>query len=130
MKITRDNYESFFLDYLEGKLKISQIDEFLDFLEQNRDLKDELHQFENVHLPEEQIFFTDKGKLYKSVSDQTVIHENKLIAYLEGDLEKEERIGFEAYLANHQELQKEYNLFVKTRLIPDSEIRIPDKHKL
>lgn len=130
MKINRDNYESFFLDYLEGKLKVSQIDEFLDFLEQNQDLKNELLQFESVYLPEEQIHFTDKGKLYKSVSDQIVIHENKLIAYLEGDLEKDERIGFEAYLANHQELQKEYNLFAKTRLIPDTVIRIPDKHKL
>jgi len=130
MNITRDNYESFFLDFLEGKLKESHIDEFLDFLDQNRDLKDELHQFESIHLPDEQILFTDKGKLYKSGSDQTVIHENKLIAYLEGDLEKEERIGFEAYLANHQELQKEYNLFAKTRLMPDAGIRMPDKYKL
>ena len=103
MKISRENYESFFLDYLEGKLKESQIDEFLDFLEQNQDLKDELHQFENIHLLEEQIIFTDKGKLYKSVSDQTVIHENKLVAFMEGDLEREERQGFETYLANHQE---------------------------
>lgn len=130
MKINRDNYESFFLDFLEGKLKENQIDEFLDFLEQNQDLKDELHQFESVHLPEEQILFTDKGKLYKSDSDQMGNHENKLIAYLEGDLEKEERIRFEAYLASHQELQKEYNLFAKTRLIPDTGIRMPDKHKL
>jgi len=130
MKINRDNYESFFLDFLEGKLKENQIDEFLDFLEQNQDLKDELHQFESVHLPEEQILFTDKGKLYKSDSEQKVIPENKLIAYLEGDLEKEERIRFEAYLASHQELQKEYNLFARTRLIPESGIRMTDKHKL
>ena len=130
MKINRDNYESFFLDFMEGKLKENQIDEFLDFLKQNQDLKDELHQFESVRLPEEQILFTDKGKLYKSDSDQKVIQENKLIAYLEGDLEKEERIRFEAYLASHQELQKEYNLFVWTRLIPDAGIRMPDKHKL
>ncbi|MBC8005772.1 MAG: hypothetical protein H7X84_09885, partial [Verrucomicrobia bacterium] len=48
-KITRDNYEAFFLDYLEGNLEETLIDQFLDFLEKNPDLKEELHLFENIH---------------------------------------------------------------------------------
>src|SRR5665647_290913 len=130
MKITREDYEPFFLDYLEGNLKESQIDEFLDFLEQNPDLKEELHQFENVNLPKEQILFSEKKKLYKSASDQNSMLENKLVAYLEDDLKKEERLAFEAFLASHPELQKEYNLFTKTRLVPETEIRFPNKQKL
>jgi len=130
MKITREDYEPFFLDYLEGNLKESQIDEFLDFLEQNPDLKEELHQFENVNLPKEQILFSEKKKLYKSASDQNSMLENKLVAYLEDDLKKEERLAFEAFLASHPELQKEYNLFTKTRLVPEAEIRFPNKQKL
>ena len=52
MKITRDNYESFFIDYIEGNLPENMIDQFLDFLNQNPDLKEELHLFEEVNLPE------------------------------------------------------------------------------
>jgi len=58
------------------------------------------------------------------------VPENKLIAYLEGDLEKKERLAFETCLAGNPELQKEYKLFVKTRLNPDPGIRFTAKQKL
>lgn len=130
MKITRDNYESFFLDFLEGNLQENLIDQFLDFLEQNPDLKEELHLFENVSLPEEQIVYSEKEQLYKSIMNEKGISETKLIAYLEGDLENKDRKSFETYLSVHPELQKEYNLFSKTRLVPDAGIMFPDKKKL
>lgn len=130
MKITRDNYEPFFLDYLEGNLDENKIDQFLEFLMQNPDLKEELHLFENVHLPEEQIIFSDKMKLYKNAADEKIVAENKAIAYLEGDLDDDDRKSFETYLATHPELQKEYTVFTKTRLIPEAGIKYPDKLKL
>lgn len=130
MKITRDNYESFFLDFLEGNLDEDQIDQFLDFLKQNPDLKEELQLFENVHLPEEPIIFSEKQKLYKSVADEKAVLENRLVAFHEGDLENDERKSFETYLSSHPELQKEYNLLTKTRLVPDAKIKYPDKQKL
>lgn len=130
MIITRDNYEPFFLDYLEGNLNENMIDQFLDFLERNPDLKEELQLFENVHLPEEHIIFSAKEELYKSVSEANAALENKTIAYLEGDLDDEDRKSFEAYLNSHPELQKEYKLFAKTRLTPDTGIKYPNKQKL
>lgn len=130
MKIIRNNYESFFLDYFEGNLEEDQIDQFLDFLEQNQDLKTELQLFENVSLPEEQISFAAKKNLYKSDADQYIVHKNKLVAYLEGDLENEEKLSFETYFTNHPELQSEYRQLTQTRLIPDFEIKFPNKRKL
>jgi hypothetical protein len=130
MMITRDNYEPFFLDYLEGNLGENMIDQFLDFLEKNPDLKEELHLFENIHLPENQIVFSGKENLYKSVQEEKSAFEIKSVAFLEGDLKDEEHKSFEAYLANHPELQKEYNLFTKTRLVADAEIKYPDRQKL
>ena len=130
MTITRDNYEPFFLDYLEGNLDENNIDQFLDFLKQNPDLKEELHLFENIHLPEEQVIFTGKEHLYKLAQDENTAFEIKAIAYLEGDLKDEERKSFEAYLADHPELMKEYNLLEKTRLVADTGIQYPDKQKL
>ncbi|MDP3643834.1 MAG: hypothetical protein Q8S54_11670 [Bacteroidota bacterium] len=130
MNITRDNYEPFFLDYLEGNLKENMIDQFLDFLENNPDLKEELHLFEYIHLPEEHIDFSGKEQLYKSSAEAKAIFENKTIAYLEGDLEYEGRKSFETYLSGHPELQKEYALFSKTRLKPDTGIIYQGKNKL
>lgn len=129
MKITRDNYEAFFLDFLEGNLEESQIDQFLDFLEQNPDLKQELHLFEEVNIPEEKVVFTGKNRLYKTeVAGDTL--DNRMIAHLEGDLDEDERSSFEAYLAANPGLQKEYNLFGKTKLIADQNIKFSGKRRL
>jgi hypothetical protein len=130
MTITRDNYEPFFLDYLEGNLKEDMIDEFLDFLEQNPDLKEELHLFEHIHLPEEQLVFSGKKHLYKSAVEEKTAFEIKTIAYMEGDLKAEEQRSFNAYLAGHPELQKEYDVMTKTRLVTDTNIKYPHRKNL
>lgn len=128
--ITRDNYESFFIDYLDGNLPESMIDQFLDFLNQNPDLKEELHLFEEVMLPEETVVFGNKKQLHKSLADENRRFENKAIAHMEGDLDSEEHKAFRTYLAANPELKKEYDLFAQTRLTPDTEIHFPDKRKL
>jgi len=130
MKITRDNYESFFMDYIEGNLHESMIDQFLDFLNQNPDLKEELHLFEEVNLPEEHVVFQEKQQLHKSAADENRRLENTVVAYMEGDLDADENKAFETYLAAHPELKKEYDLFAKTQLKPDFGIKYPDKQKL
>lgn len=130
MNITRDNYEIFFLDYLEGHLEESLIDPFLDFLEQNPDLKEELQLFENVHLPQESIAFPGKKQLYRLSPEEREAFDLKAVALMEGDLKKAERRLLEAYLEKHPELKKEAALFEKTRLIADKSILFPDKEKL
>lgn len=130
MTITRDNYEPYFLDFLDGNLKEDQIDQFLDFLELNPDLKEELQLLENVTLPEEQIEFSGKDNLYKSSADFKAATESKMIASLEGDLDSDEQKSFETWLVNHPELKKEYELFSKIRLTPDPTIKFPEKKKL
>lgn len=130
MKITRDNYESFFIDYIEGNLHESMIDQFLDFLNQNPDLKEELHLFEEINLPGEHVVFQEKQQLHKNAADENRRLENTVVAYLEDDLDADENKAFENYLAAHPELKKEYDLFAKTRLTPDSGIKYPEKRKL
>lgn len=130
MKITRDNYESFFLDYLEGNLEETMIDQFLDFLKQNPDLKEELHLFENIPLPKEPIVFPVKESLYKTSGSENESFDRRAVAYLEGDLKEKERRAFETSLAQNPKLQAEYALFEKTRLIPDPEIQFQQKEKL
>jgi hypothetical protein len=52
-KITRHNYESFFLDYLEGELSDELKMELEVFLTENPDLAEELEEFESVSLKPE-----------------------------------------------------------------------------
>lgn len=130
MKITRDNYEVFFLDYLEGNLQEPDMDQFLDFLEQNTDLKDELRSFERISLPDETTVMPGKENLYKTIEEGKEAAGNKFVAFLEGDLDEAERKRFESHLAEHPEQQKEYALFEKTRLKPDPAIHFANKRKL
>lgn len=128
--ITRENYESFFVDYLEGNLPENQIDQFLDFLNQNPDLKEELHLFEEVNLPEESVVFSAKKQLYKTPAEESTKLQTNCVAYLEGDMSADERKSFETYLAIHPELKKESDQFSKTRLIPDLAVQFQHKGKL
>ncbi len=130
MKITRTNYESFFIDYIEGNLPESMIDQFLDFLNQNPDLKEELHLFEEVNLPEEHVVFQEKKQLHRNAADEKHRLENIAIAYLEGDWDADENKTVESYLFTNPEFKRAYDLFAKTQLKPDFGIKYPEKRKL
>lgn len=130
MNINRDNYEVFFMDYLDGNLDEKYIDQFLDFLEKNPDLKEELHLFENISLPEDELVFSGKNTLYKNTAYEKEVLENKFIAYLENDLESADRKLFESWLGANPEFQKEYQLYQKTKLVPETGIVFGAKDSL
>ncbi len=130
MMINRVNYESFFLDYLENRLEENVVDEFLEFLKQNPDLKTELDQFESIPLPLEEVAFSGKRNLYKSDEADVVSWERKFIAFMEGDLGSKEHESFKTSITGREELQKEYNLFCKSRLVADPSVKYSDKQKL
>lgn len=130
MKITRDNYEVYFLDYLEGNLDETLVNDFIDFLGQNPDLKAELDMAGTVKLEPEHISFGSKRKLYKEKFDLEQEFNRVAVARLEGDLQKNEKAEFENYLSKHPEKQKEATLFEKTRLKADESIVFKKKNKL
>ena len=130
MKITRENYETFFLDYLEGNLDEQLMDDFIDFLQQNADLKKELELFESITIPDISLEFPGKEKLYRHSLDHTPIFEKWAVASMEGDLNETEKQEFELYIENHPEKKKEFELFEKTRLIPDLSVTFSKKDLL
>ena len=58
--ISRNNYEVFFLDYLEGKLSEEELGMLRTFLEFNPDLAVELEGMEQMRLQPERIVFMEK----------------------------------------------------------------------
>ncbi len=130
VEINRNNYESWFVDYLEGNLDETVVDRFIEFLQKNPDLKEELKLFESVTAVAEDLTFQPKNKLYKEKYDQENAFNETAIAELEGDLDLDEIESFEKYLKSHPEKQKEKQLFEKTILLADKTILFENKNKL
>lgn len=130
MEITRKNYEAYFVDYLEGKLDEKLVDQFLEFLEQNPDLKEELKLFESGTVVPEDTTFTKKNKLYKEKYDLEDAFNSAAIARLEGDIGSKEKREFDAYLSKHPDKQNDVRLFSKTILKADEKITFVHKNRL
>lgn len=130
MKITRENYEPFFLDYLEGNLEEHLVDDFIEFLQQNPDLKNELQLFETVTIPAEELKFPEKNMLYRNKYDQPEIFEQTSIAWLEGDLSISEAGEFMSYIEKNPKRKKELSRYELTRIRPDLSVTFSKKDKL
>jgi hypothetical protein len=130
MKINRNNYEAFFIDYLEGILDEKLVDDFIEFLQQNPDLKEELSLFQTVSIGQEEITFNKKDLLLKEKYDVENEFNQAAIANLEGDITASEKVEFENYLSTHPEKQKESDLFRHTKLQPDKNVVFSNKNKL
>ena len=134
MQIDRQNYEAYFLDYIEGKLNTAEIGSLLNFLASNPDLKAELDNYEAVTLIPESSIFVEKNLLRKnSIGIQSVNESNFdeiCIGRIEGSLDKNIEILFETYLKEHPEKIKEYDQYLKTILEPDDKVVFNEKSKL
>jgi hypothetical protein len=130
MEITRDNYEEFFIDFLEGNIDESIVDQFIEFLQRNPDLKDELKAFKSFSPEEEKIIFPGKEKLYKEKYDSQKEFDLSSVAIIENDLSPEETHNFQIYLNKHPEKVKEFELFKKTRLNADESVIFKNKKRL
>lgn len=133
MKITRKNYESYFLDYLEGLLDPSLMEEMSEFIRQNPDLNAELEDFDSLQLQADTIQFKEKDQLKKLPVSSRIIHDQNFdqvcIAKLEGDLSSVEEKALNQFLVEHPAREKEFKIFQKTKLQPQPVI-FPDKSRL
>ena len=132
MKINRENYEIYFVDYLDGKLNAADKEAVCQFISENPDLEKELANLEKMILEPEEVEFSGKKKMKKNEhsSENSEADDNKFVAYFEGDLSKNEAHAFYSKVQNNDKLKKEYKLFSKVFLKPDLSIVFPEKQKL
>src|SRR5690554_1422689 len=119
MKITRNNYEKYFIDYLDGNLAEEMVDDFLEFIHQNPDLKDELKLAGAIHFEASDALYEAKENLIREKYDIAEAFDNTAIAYIEGDLSEMEKDDFENYLDRHPQRKHELAAYVNTKLTPD-----------
>lgn len=128
MNINRNNYEAFFIDYIDGNLSAEMTAELFLFLETNPDLKEELEGLESFSLPENEEQFPSRDALKRGA-----INAENLSWYLaastEHDLSAVEQKQLDEYLLKNPDAKNEKILFQLARLHPGDEV-YPDKNKL
>lgn len=131
--IKRDNYERFFLDYVDGNLTKSEVDQLISFLNINPDLKEELNELENELLISEIYIFNKKSVLKKDPILEYELNNNfdeLCIASIEGDLNELQIAEFNKLFDENPNLKKQLTLFEKTVLVPDLKITYNNKSTL
>jgi hypothetical protein len=127
MSISRDNYEFFLIDFLEGTLPKADHAKLFDFLEHHVDLKEEFSLL-NKPISKDELPFENKlpdfNFLKKSYEDW--VADEELIALMEHDLIGELKEIVEKKLANYPSNNKRYELFLQTKLIPEEHV-FPNK---
>lgn len=126
MKITMDNYEAFFLDYVEGRLDDSSVLEMLAFLRKHPELKEELECFSEMKLEPAQIGYKDKELLKKlNFKDAAVSLRNFddfCIAYYEKELSHSESQKLFDFLHQNPDKKKDFQLYGEVFLKADPSV--------
>ncbi len=129
--INRNNYEEFFLMYVDGELSAAQKETVEAFVKQNPDLKEELNMLRQaVLLPEEDIFF-DKTSLFKHTGNEitTTNCEEKFLLYVDDELDAKDKAAVETFVLQHPQLQEDFTLLKQTKL-PAETIEFANKEVL
>lgn len=117
------------LNYLEGNLSSEQLISFEDKLMQDKDLAKDLELYKKTLLkPERDPIFEFKSGLLKT--DDDLVLNNSMIAYLENQLSGPEKVKFEKELNSDKALAKEFQALSKTLLVADLSVIYPDKEAL
>lgn len=129
MKITRHNYETYLIDYLEGNLDTATVNEVRLFLEMNPDIKAEFEGINEVSVHAGQLLMPGKEGLKKTESG-ILSFDEKCIGFLEGDLNEIQIKDLKKEIAASPEKEKDLRLYELTRLKPDPAIVFPGKQSL
>jgi hypothetical protein len=119
MKPDRENYEIWLTDWLEGTLGQEQTEQFLSFLEENPDIKEEAESMSFTRLSSLNDHFTKKEDLIRTPADITSSQIEYLsVAFLEKDLSAEQLDDLNQNIDLNQENRKLFESVQKIRLVP------------
>ncbi len=129
MKINKNNYEAWFLDYYEGALTPQQVADLLLFVEQHPEFKKEFESFENFSLEDYSVIeFENKSSLKKEITIEN--KEEYFIRSVEGMLNATEKGLLDTFIEQHPQYLTELELFKKTKLVADTSVTFDNKELL
>jgi anti-sigma factor RsiW len=126
MDINRNNYEGFFLQYVDGELDLAGKKAVEAFVRLNPDLQAELLMLQETVLQAEPFIFDNKAVLYKTSEDTQA----QLLQYLDKELSPAETKLLEQQLITDKALQHEWNILQQTQLDAQEVMVFADKASL
>lgn len=136
MKVTKQNYERFLIDFMDGTIDPSTKESLFDFLDENPKIKAEFNDLDIINTAvDEDISFELKANLKKTqITSSPNIHgknyEEFFIASTEGDLTIAEEKELGEFMAVNPSLKKEQQLYKQSKAQPDLSIQYPHKKAL
>lgn len=130
--ITRDNYEAYFVMYVDDELSAADRKAVENFIQQHPDLEEELVMLQqSVLRANEHIIFEQKESLYKNTAGKDLINElnceEYFVQYGDDELTNEEKDVVEQFVYHHPQYQAAFELIQQVKLVPDKALTFPDK---
>ncbi len=129
MNINRNNYEEYFLLYIDNELNAAEKKEVELFLQTNTDLQIEMDIFKNTIFQSDDIIFPDKGQLIKEEEIPAQLQE-QLLLYIDNELDISSKKIIDQKIAIDKLLQQELSILQKTKLDTSAQIVFADKASL
>lgn len=126
MEITRANYESYFLLYVDRELTPAEMRAVEEFVSNNPDLQTELELLQASCLPLEPVSFRGKTDLYKTAELSNELKESALL-YTDNELSGADRSSLESRVLREPALQQLVQELAQTKLNPSERVAFPDK---
>ena len=130
MKINKENYPAYFLDYYEGRLSSADASALFVFLDEHPEFRHDFDAFRPVSLePDHGLSFPGREALKRGyiTSDNCGWY---FAAYAEGDLDASERKSVEAFVADNPGFARDLQLYVAARLDGADTLAFPGKASL
>ncbi len=136
MKINKENYGRFIIDYYDGQLSSDEERKLLLFLDRHPALKEAFESFEEVPvLPDEPLEFPEKQSLQKTeiVAVDAVNEDNYneyFVLLMDEELTREEQYSVKVFLQQNPQLQGQFRLLGMTKVVPDEAVVFENKEQL
>jgi len=119
--ISRNNYEEYFLLYVDNELNAEQQLTVENFVQQNPDLAVEFDMLMNTKFPADTIEFVDKENLLRTEGNSIneTNHEEYFLLYIDNELSTAKRQEVEMYVLQHPRLQDEFITLKQAVLAPE-----------
>lgn len=132
MKIDVHNYEEFLLLYIDGELNATEMHEIENFAKEYPFVQAELNALQATKLMPEEVLFTNKASLFKTPQPQeitTANYQEKLLMYVDEELNTSEKAEVEKFVLHNPHLQNEFVALKQTKL-PQEIVICPNKEDL
>ena len=129
MNINRNNYESFFLLYIDNELSLAEKLAVDNFIQVNPDLEEEFIMLQQTVLKADEVEFSNKESLFKPAAITGTLEES-LLLHLDNELDATAQENINELINTNPDVQQAWLVLQRTKLEKDESVVFSDKASL